>query len=198
MMKKINIAFCLMVACSVMVFTSCKREVYTPKPRGYFRIALQDKNYQTFDSASYPYTFEYPVYGKIHPVKKEGEQYWLNLEFPAYNATIYISYKHVNNNLPEIIEDNHKISSRHTIKADAMGNSVFIREDARVYGLLTEIDGGVASAIQFYVTDSTKNFVRGSLYFNTTTNSDSLAPLVSYFKKDIQHLMETFEWKTKQ
>src|SRR6478672_8502278 len=47
-------AFCL---------TSCNSD-YVQKPRGYFEIELPPKQYQLFDQPGFPYTFEYPVYGK--------------------------------------------------------------------------------------------------------------------------------------
>jgi len=64
-----------------------------------------------------------------------------------------------------------------------------------MYGRIYEILGNTASQIQFYVTDSTKNFVKGALYFNTTPNYDSILPAIAYLKKDIVHLMETMSWK---
>jgi gliding motility-associated lipoprotein GldD len=66
----------------------------------------------------------------------------------------------------------------------------------RVYGVLFVIRGvGVASTYQFYVTDSSKHFVRGALYFNHAPNNDSLAPVIDFLKSDINHLIETFTWR---
>lgn len=175
---------------------SCKGETFAPKPRGYYRIDLLDKSYQAFDT-TYPYKFEYPTYGELEFLEKEGEQYWMNLNFPRYNATIYLSYKRVNNNLPELIEDSHKMSYDHSVKADDIGESIFINDGATVYGMFIEVEGDAASPVQFYVTDSTRNFLRGSLYFYSSPNRDSLNPLIEYFEEDIRHLMETVEWKKK-
>ena len=44
-------------------FMACK-ETYTPKPTGYFRIELPEKEYIDFNK-SYPYHFAYPTYAKI-------------------------------------------------------------------------------------------------------------------------------------
>jgi gliding motility-associated lipoprotein GldD len=52
-----------------------------------------------------------------------------------------------------------------------------------------------ASPYQFYLTDSTRHFLRGSLYFDAIPNNDSLAPVIEYVKTDIQHLFETITWK---
>lgn len=191
----VNIACVVLVTLLVGLFLfSCKREQHTPKPRGYYRIDLQDKSYKAFDT-TYPYKFEYPVYGEFEFLKRDDEQYWMNLNFPRYNATIYLSYKRIQNNLPELIEDTHRMSYKHAVKADAIASIPYINYDAKVYGMLTEVDGDAASPIQFYVTDSTRNFLRGSLYFYTPPNRDSLNPLISYFNEDIRRLMETVEWK---
>jgi gliding motility-associated lipoprotein GldD len=60
-----------------------------------------------------------------------------------------------------------------------------------------EITGNAASQIQFHVTDSTKNFIKGSLYFYVKPNYDSVLPAVSYIKEDVLRLIETLEWKEK-
>lgn len=173
---------------------SCKGEKFAPKPRGYYRIDLLDKSYQSFDT-TYPYKFEYPTYGELEFLERKGEQYWMNLNFPRYNATIYLSYKRVNNNLPELIEDSHKMSYDHSVKADGIAESIIINDNAKVYGMFIEVEGDAASPVQFYVTDSVRNFLRGSLYFYSSPNRDSLNPLINYFEEDIRHLMETMEWK---
>lgn len=192
MKSSVNVYIAILLA-GVLLF-SCKEGGHNPKPRGYHRIDLLDKEYKTFDTL-FPYKFEYPVYGELEFLERKGELYWMNINFPRYNATIYLSYKRVNKNLPELIEDAHKMSYDHSVKADAIGETVFINDDAKVYGIFTEVEGDAASPVQFYVTDSVRNFLRGSLYFNSQPNRDSLDPLISYFEEDIRHLMETTEWK---
>jgi gliding motility-associated lipoprotein GldD len=61
--------------------------------------------------------------------------------------------------------------------------------------LIYEIGGNAASSIQFFLTDSTKHFIRGALYFNVAPNTDSISPVVDFVKKDIYHMIKTFEWK---
>jgi hypothetical protein len=46
------------------------------------------------------------------------------------------------------------------------------------------------------ITDSTRNFLRAALYFNTRIANDSLAPAIEYMKKDVMHLVNTLEWKS--
>jgi gliding motility-associated lipoprotein GldD len=65
-----------------------------------------------------------------------------------------------------------------------------------MYGIVYEINGmSAASPYQFYLTDSTRHWLRGSLYFDAIPNNDSLAPVIDFVKTDIQHLFETIRWK---
>jgi gliding motility-associated lipoprotein GldD len=166
-----------------------------PKPRGYYRIDFPEKKYQLFDNA-YPYTFEYPVYGKIvKDTERNAEPFWMNVEFSKYKGKIHISYKAVNKNVSKFIEDAHTLAYKHTIKADAIEEEPISDDKRKVYGLVYEIRGNAASAVQFYLTDSVKNYLRGSLYFETQPNKDSLAPAIDFFRKDILHLVETLKWR---
>lgn len=166
-----------------------------PKPRGYFRLEFPEKQYQELDTI-FPYKFSYPVYGEIVDDKMAGaEKYWINVDFPDYKARIHISYKQINGNLDELIEDVRWLAYKHTIKADAINERIFSNPEKKVYGTLYDIRGNAASSYQFYVTDSLKHFLRGALYFNVQPNKDSIAPAVEFFGKDMAYLIESVEWK---
>ena len=64
-----------------------------------------------------------------------------------------------------------------------------------VKGVFFHIGGDVATAYQFFATDSTQHFLRAALYFETTPNEDSLAPIHQYLLKDMQHMVNTLRWK---
>jgi gliding motility-associated lipoprotein GldD len=101
----------------------------------------------------------------------------------------------VDHNLFQYTEDSRALAYKHTIKADAINETVYTNPGHRVYGILYDIKGNAASSLQFYLTDSVRHFLRGSLYFNVEPNKDSLAPVIAYFREDIVHLIESFEWK---
>jgi gliding motility-associated lipoprotein GldD len=61
--------------------------------------------------------------------------------------------------------------------------------------VIAELEGEVPSQFQVTVTDSSKNFLRAALYFNTKVANDSLQPAIDYMKKDMMHLINTLEWK---
>jgi gliding motility-associated lipoprotein GldD len=179
----------------MLYITSCG-DSYTPKPKGFFRIDLPEKKYVLFDSA-YPFTFEYPQYSRIIPdTLASAEPYWLNVFFPGFRGQVNISFKKVENNLSQYTEDAYALAMKHIPKASNIDEQRINYPDNNVYGIIYDIGGtGAASAYQFYVTDSSSNFVRGALYFNVTPNNDSLAPVITFLKEDILHMIETLKWK---
>ncbi|UCG28618.1 MAG: gliding motility lipoprotein GldD [Bacteroidales bacterium] len=179
---------------AVIAYSGCRRS-NTPKPRGYFRIDFPEKQYIPYHD-SCPYTFEYPVYGKIEPdIDYLSEPCWINIEFPEYLGKIHISYKPVSNNIRTLLEDSHTLAYKHSIKAQSINERLFLDDEARVYGMMYDITGDAASAVQFYLTDSVHHFIRGALYFTLQPNSDSLLPVIEFFREDIVHLIETLEWQ---
>jgi gliding motility-associated lipoprotein GldD len=95
----------------------------------------------------------------------------------------------------ELLEDSRKIVYKHSIRADGIGEKVFENEKKNVHGILYDLKGITASSVQFILTDSTRHFIRGALYFNNVPNKDSIAPMVDFIREDIVRLMESLEWK---
>ena len=194
---KINIRF-FIICCAIFALTSCQNSnKSTPKPYGYFRINMSENQYQQFNKEKTPYAFEYSTIAKVEERTDKPEQNWLNIVYPQHNAIIHITYHSIKNNLDTIISDSHHFTYRHSIKADAIETETYFFPDKHVFGLYAEVEGNVASPIQFLVTDSVRHFVRGSLYFNVEPNRDSVAPVVDFIRKDIFHLMKTLEWENK-
>lgn len=173
----------------------------TPKPRGFFRIALPEKHYEDLPN-SYPFSFQIPRYAHISDYqggfqKTEQTEDWININFPDFNANIYITYKPVEQNLAQLIEDAHTFVYKHTLKADGISQKRFDNSPANVSGVLYHIKGNTASSIQFFCTDSATNFLRGALYFNAEPNRDSLAPVIDFLGKDVEVILSTMKWKNK-
>jgi len=183
---------------SIVIFflaVSCG-ENYVPKPRGYFRIDFPEKEYRKFDN-NFPYTFEYPFYSKIvRDSSSLAEPYWINIVYNSFHAQLHISYKVINGNLKNYLQDSRTLVNKHIPKANSISQREFVDPVNKVYGLVYNINGAdAASTIQFYLTDSTSNFLRGALYFELVPNNDSLSPVIDFLKDDIEHLITTFRWK---
>jgi gliding motility-associated lipoprotein GldD len=142
-----------------------------------------------------PYAFEYPTYSVLVNNRQAAQElYWINVVFPKFKATLHLSYKTIDNNLDEYLNDSRNFVYKHTVKADAIGETPYLNAEKKVYGILYDIKGDAASNTQFFLTDSTHNFIRGALYFEVHPNKDSLAPVLEFINKDLVHLIETFEW----
>jgi gliding motility-associated lipoprotein GldD len=184
----------ILLIISALLLASCHKE-YTPKPRGYFRIEFPKKAYHKL-TQDLPYSFEIAQYSKTSTDRDPGSQPgWINITTPANKADIHISYAKLCHNLAKHIEESRKLAYDHSIKADAIQEQVYINPEQHVYGTIYFIDGNAASPVQFYLTDSTENFLRGALYIREVPNIDSLRPVIEFLKPDIIHLIETTRWK---
>ncbi len=178
---------------SVML-SGCEHE-YNPKPRGYFRIHMPEKKYDVFEPKGCPYSFEKPVYSLISiDTLEKAEPFWYNVEWPQFKGTLYMSYKVINNDLKKFIDDSRTLSMKHIAKASGMSEELINEPGKKVYGSYTFVKGNSASAVQFYLTDSTKHFIRGALYFYAIPNPDSLSPVLDFVEQDVKHLVNTFQW----
>ena len=92
------------------------------------------------------------------------------------------------------MEESRTLAYKHTIKADAIQEQVFMNPANRVYGLIYKIEGNAASPMQFFLTDSTSHFLRGALYIREVPNIDSLKPVIDFLEIDIIRLIETTSW----
>jgi gliding motility-associated lipoprotein GldD len=169
---------------------SCNEETF-PKPKAFLRLAYDTPSYQKINTVC-PYTFEISNQAKAI----SNEQCWINVEYPKLKASLNITYRPVENNLNELLREAEKLTYNHAIKADGISAPQLYDDfEKRTYGSLSEVRGNAASPLQFHLTDSTKHFITGALYFKVQPNYDSILPAIRYIEKDIKHLMETLEWR---
>jgi len=177
---------------------------YTPKPRGYYRIVFPKKEYQQF-AGPYPFTFLYPKYAVIeqdkNPQTKDKKlinmKYLLNMQFPQFKGTLHLSYESITSPkvFNELTEDARTFAFKHTVKATSIDQGLIRIPGNKVYGIYYTIDGNAASSAQFFLTDSTRNYIRGALYFNTEPKLDSIQPVLDFVKKDMNVMIKSFKWK---
>ncbi len=196
-MKKFSFSFGIL---ALVLLVACNSD-YTIKPRGFFKINFPQKSYQTFQKEGFPYTFEYPAYAQVVQdslffEQKAENPYWLNVDFPQFGGRIHLSYKTIGkNNFDSLVNDAFTLSyKQHTYKASAIDPVPFTTPNG-VSGVYFSLRGNTATAHQFFVTDSVKHFVRGALYFSATPNEDSLRPVNEFLRKDMEHLINTLQWR---
>jgi gliding motility-associated lipoprotein GldD len=177
---------------------SCERE-YLPKPLGYNRIELPRQVYRPLPD-SLPYFFEYSTEAiLLKDTSWIRERYWVEIYYPTIKANVHVTYKKVNNSeklLREYLNDAYVLTAKHQIKASGI-DEVIVKTPKGYTAVIAELQGEVPSQFQFTITDSTENFLRGALYFNTKVNNDSLEPAIDFMKKEIMHLINTMEWNSK-
>jgi gliding motility-associated lipoprotein GldD len=206
---------------SVLIAVSSCNSSYQAKPSGYFNIPLPAKrNYISFHEKDYPYSFQYPDDAII--VKDSNffettpnNNYWINVEYPAFNCKIYLSYNRVTgesnykvkdavtgkyrdsmgaNSFDKLRTDAFNLTAKHIYKSTDIPNER-IRNPKGIEGLLFKVGGNAASPIQFFLSDTSKHFLRGALYYDAQPNADSTRPITEFIMKDLQQLFNTLEWK---
>lgn len=186
----------ILIVITMLIFAGCN-EKYTPKPRGYFRIDFPRKNYHAIEN-QYPYRFEIPDYAVVLPDSRNpGKPSWINIAVPASKAEIHISYYALNDGkgvLSKYMEESRQLAYKHTIKADAIDEQLFLNAGNHVFGTVYRIEGNAASPMQFYLTDSTRHFLRGALYIREVPNIDSLKPVIDFLVPDVVRLIESTTW----
>ena len=190
----------------LLILISCNSDYTVGKKRGYFKIEFPEKKYKEFDQPGYPYSFEYPVYSSIVRDTTFFETtpenpWWINIDFPQFAARVHLSYKEIGTNkaygyrLDSLVNDAFKLSyKQHTYKASAIEDSQIVTPN-NVHGMYFTLAGNTATANQFFLTDSTRHFLRGALYFAATPNEDSIGIVNDFLKKDLLHLINTLKWK---
>lgn len=185
-----------LLALPLLMLFSCSED-YLPKPRGYNKIDLPLHEYQTL-LEEHPYKFEFSKNAVIKKdVSKIAEAHWIDVYYPDFDAYIQLTYKKIGGkkkNFDEHVDDSHKLAGKHNVKAYSIEEGQ-IRTPKGYAATVFELSGEVPSQFQFYVTDSTDNFLRGAVYFKTAIKNDSLAPIIEFMKYDAMHLVNTLEWK---
>jgi gliding motility-associated lipoprotein GldD len=201
------------------IFLYSCNSTYTSRKKGYFKIDFPERKYIAFNDAEVPYTFEYPAYAKIvkdstYFDNNPENPYWRNIDFPQFNARIFLSYKSIGgralykvkkadgtyrdsigiNYFDKMVNDAYNLTNKNEAVATSITDSVFTTPNG-ITGIYFKVGGNAATARQFFVSDTSSNFLRGALYFDTTPNADSLKPVQDFLQKDIEHLINTIRWK---
>ena len=179
-----------------ILISACTKD-YQPKPKGYNRLVLPVEEYR-LSPDSLPYQFEYSTSARLlRDSSWISEKYWIEIYYPSLKANIHITYKRLNNKedlLKALLNDSYNLTSKQQIKASAIDELITVTPSGKT-AVIAEIAGEVPTQLQFTMTDSSRNFLRGALYFNTAVQNDSLAPAIEFMKKETLHFINTVQWK---
>lgn len=180
----------------LFILGSCGSD-YLPKPKGYNRIDLPEREFTTLKN-EVPYSFEHSVHANVEPDSFNlTEKSWINLNYESLGGKVHLTYLALDTDgkdIKTVVNDAINLTAKHQIKAYGIEESMMVTPKGYT-GVVAELSGEVPTQFQFFVTDSTKNFLRGALYFNTAMKNDSLAPAIEYIKVDMIHLINTLEFK---
>ncbi|MBL7471970.1 gliding motility lipoprotein GldD [Robertkochia sediminum] len=186
MIKCLSVCFAMTIAVGMV---SCSDPV-VPKPKAMLRLEYPEAQYET---AELPCSF---AFDKNTSARLVGEKDCsFVLDYDKFNASIYVTYKPVKGDLDKLLRDAQKLTYEHVVKADNITEQPFVNAEDGVYGMFYELEGNAASQSQFYLTDSVRHFITGSLYFKVKPNYDSVMPAAHYLGNDIRKVMESFYWK---
>jgi gliding motility-associated lipoprotein GldD len=209
------------VLCALyFVLTSCN-STYTSKKKGYFKVNFPERKYVSFNQEGFPYSFEYPAYANIikdstYFDSNPENPYWINIDFPTLGGRIFLSYKIIGgkaiykikqpngsykdsiavNKFDNMVNDAYSLTNKNQAITNSIKDSVMYTPNG-ITGIFFKVGGNAATAKQFFLSDTTKNFIRGALYFDVTPNADSLKPVQDFLQKDIEHIINTFRWTNK-
>ena len=208
-----------MLSFAVLTLIAACNSPYVSKKRGYFNIDLPQRGYQKFDNPDFPYSFEYPVYAKI--VKDSTyfdtnpeNPFWINVDFPQFHSRIFLSYKAVGgkalykikqpdgsykdslgiNVFDKMVNDAFTLTNKNNVVSNSINDSL-IHTPNGISGVFFKVGGNAATSKQFFLSDTSKHFIRGALYFDVTPNADSLKPVQDFLQADMDHMINTFRWK---
>ena len=181
----------------LVIFTACSDENPVPKPSTYLRMNLPEHSYRLFKSDC-PYSMKlsnlYLPSGTEQPQSNYCVQ---EIDLGPLNGKLFMYYLKLpsKDSLAEIINFANDKVDEHKIKADKISFEQIVQSKKKVFGTFFELKGNVATNFQFYLTDSSTNFVRGEVLLNCRPNYDSLRPTLEYLKTDLLELVRNFEWK---
>ncbi|MGJ8683848.1 MAG: gliding motility lipoprotein GldD [Nonlabens sp.] len=181
----------LLIIGIIAVLSSCGDNELQPKPQAQLALQYPTPEYQKMEKDNCPFNFEINSYARVL-AKSDCS---MKIEYPFMEATVYMDYAPVQDNIRELLIDGQKLSFSHNRMADVIDDKIYINPDKSAYGMMYSIEGNAASNVQFYLTDSVQNFVTASLYFDRTPNYDSIYPAIDYIKLDMRKMMESMTWK---
>ncbi|RAI95283.1 gliding motility lipoprotein GldD [Algoriphagus yeomjeoni] len=180
----------------ILVGAVACEQTYLPKPPGYNRIDLPDHSFERL-TTGYPYQIDYSSYSKVEAdTFNLDEEDWVNLNYEEFGAKVHLTYKRIDGdrvNFRQLSSDAFRLTAQHQVKAYGIEEVVLLTPEGYT-GVVAELTGEVPTQFQFFVTDSTDNFLRGALYFNTAMKNDSLAPVIEFIKEDMAHLMNSVKF----
>ena len=171
-----------------------------PKPRAYPRVIYPEKTYETFSAEDCPFQFSKPTYSQVVKDSSRRQQddihpCWFDLNFKDFQGSIHCSYIPISssNSLEDLISESFRVVDQVNKRSNYVEETVISK--GKTGGIYFSFEGPAASQAQFFLTDSTAHFFKGSLYFYSKARPDSIAPIAAFIQEDIQKMIDSFIWR---
>lgn len=174
-------------------FAACTMD-YSPKPLAYNRIDLPTHiSRKSVDDAQFWKSF---IYEDAQIKTDRRNPSWNTLIFPNYNAEVFLTYFPLSDTLglETLLEEMHQLSFDHQQKANAIEVNPKELNNGNLI-LEYKLKGNAATPYQFCITDSTRNYLRGALYFRNSPNYDSTLPVLNFLEKELSIFMDSLKWQ---
>ena len=180
----------------ILLILSCREQALMPKPDGYFRIEFNKPNYIKFKKTDSEITF---YLNKNEATEIDAINNVLKLSYLKLNMDLILKFNLLSkvDNIQMRLEDFYDIIQTHAKKSNTLSIKDYENKQHKVYGTLYEFKGDVATPLQFFLTDSTINFISGYLQPKSKVVYDSIYPSIQYIKNDILVLFESLRWDGK-
>lgn len=189
----------------ILILMACSQkddDSVSPKPRMYPRIDFPEHHFITLDKTrDCGFSFRRSIHSEV--VERDrffDEQLdnncWFDLNYPIFNATVHFTYHSIqeSKDYASLASESFRMAYEHSSMASAIEEIPVIKEGVE-QGMVFRLRGPVASPYQFYLTDTVQHFLRGSLYFNSHPNPDSIAPLLEHLSVDMDSLVQSIHWE---
>jgi gliding motility-associated lipoprotein GldD len=192
----LQIFFFVHLSFFILLMGCGEAEISLPKKHGFPRIDIpQNIEYQVITSKTCPFQFEAPQGAEI--ARDLADSCWLDLHFPKYGLTWHISHRdtrQTGRSADFHFEEHRKLVYKHSQKA----TEIRPFDQALGAGRLTghELFGEVGTPYYLFLRDSSNTQIASfSFYFQTALENDSLAPLITHMKDQLDHAVETLRWR---
>ena len=185
------------IICSLyflFTFFSCDNNSNLPKQDAYLRIEFNEPNYLTHKIENLKINF---LYNAGSSSLESNSTRTINLDYKKLGMSLDLSFDKLDHEteLTNYLRDFNLLLDTHTKRSNGFLIKEFENRNYSTYGKIYEFRGDVASPIQFFLTDSIDNFIRGSLNMTVKSKYDSIYPSVQYIKNDILVFFESINLK---
>lgn len=182
-----RLLICIMLSA---VLDSCSHKgdsCAIPKPTAYPRVADYGSNYHAVDSL--------PVYIEVNSAAgiHRKSRYWVDVNYPAYDATIYFSITPTSPDSLSLIIENRRNRMDLNI-SDAPNATIAEVKSPAFSSILLYSPQTRATPLQFLSSDGLRWVVSGVVFFKSVPNdasTDSIGPMVETIKRDLTHTLST-------